>query len=189
MRPETPSQTAGPYVHIGCTPGLAGVREGADLGSRMINGPVEGQRITFTGRVHDGAGAALTDSVVEIWQADAQGRFSGADAPGFSGWGRSPCDPESGVFTFETVKPGRTRLGNGTLQAPHVTLWIVARGINLGLHTRAYFADAAEANAADPVLSSLPPARIQTLLARPSGSGYHHEIHLQGPDETIFFDV
>ena len=192
--PETASQTAGPYVHIGCTPNFAGLTGlyAEDLGARMITGATTGQRITLTGRIFDGAGDVLSDALVEAWQADAAGRFAGAaDAdPHFSGFGRCPCDAETGEFRFETVKPGPVAWPQGGLQAPHITLWIVARGINIGLHTRVYFADEEAANAADPVLSQIASNRINTLLARPQAAGeYRFDIHLQGPDETVFFDV
>ncbi|WP_424966119.1 protocatechuate 3,4-dioxygenase subunit alpha [Dinoroseobacter sp. S375] len=194
---ETPSQTAGPYVHIGCVPnrsGIAGVYP-EDLGARLITGPVEGQQITLTGVVHDGAGALLKDALLEIWQADAAGRFAAGDPrgpgdPHFTGWGRSASDGATGAYLFETVKPGRVPFHDGSLQAPHITLWIVARGINLGLQTRIYFADEAEANGEDPVLTRIEhQSRIPTLLATPEGPDrYRFDVHLQGPQETIFFD-
>jgi len=137
---ESPSQTAGPYVHIGCTPNLAGLRMyDGDLGARMKTGPVKGQEITITGTVFDGDDAPLCDAMVEIWQADAEGLFASANEvrgqadPHFAGWGRAACDPDTGLFRFETVKPGGVPWTDGRLQAPHVTLWIVARGINIGL--------------------------------------------------------
>lgn len=190
---ESPSQTAGPYVHIGCTPNFCGI-EGVfpqDLGSRMITGSVKGQPMTLRGAVFDGAGTALRDAMVEIWQADAAGRFAGQGGdPAFTGWGRSPGHMDSGEFVFETVKPGRVAWPDGRLQAPHVSLWIVARGINLGLHTRMYFADESAANSEDPILTRIEhQARIQTLLALPEPGGYRFDIHLQGARETIFFDI
>tara|TARA_R110002049_G_scaffold10127_3_gene50347 strand:+ start:49442 stop:50035 length:594 start_codon:yes stop_codon:yes gene_type:complete len=193
--PESASQTAGPYVHIGCTPnfaGLTGVYD-LDLGARMITGAAAGTRITLTGRVFDGTGTPLRDAMVEAWQADAAGHHAGtamAD-PHFTGFGRCPCDADTGEFRFETLKPGPVAWPRGGMQAPHITLWIVARGINLGLHTRAYFADEHKANGADPVLSRIEHKnRLPTLLATPAAAGeYHFNIHLQGPDETIFFDV
>lgn len=194
-RKESPSQTAGPYVHIGCTPNFSGMAMygGADLGATMITGPVQGTQITLTGSVIDGTGAALKDAMVEIWQADAAGRFAGhADAdPYFTGWGRSPGDMDTGAFRFDTVKPGRVAWPDGRLQAPHITVWIVARGINLGLHTRAYFEDEDAANAADPILSRIEHrARIPTLMAQKTGPAtYRFDIRLQGDGETIFFDI
>ena len=192
---ESPSQTAGPYVHIGALPNFAGI-EGVydeDLGQRMITGEAKGERITIRGTVYDGTGAALRDAMVEIWQADAQGRYPGQDGadPAFTGWGRRAGDMETGEFAFETVKPGPVPFRDGRLMAPHVSVWIVARGINLGLQTRLYFADEAEANAADPILARIEHRdRIGTLMARPEGDGvYRFDIRLQGEDETIFFDI
>ncbi len=190
---ESPSQTAGPYVHIGCTPNFLGI-EGVfpeDLGTRMITGAPAGERITIKGCVSDGAGNALKDALIEVWQADSLGKFAGkGGAEGFTGWGRSPGDMNTGEFTFETLKPGRVPFPDGRLQAPHVTFWIVARGINLGLHTRMYFADEEAANAEDPILTRIEhQSRVPTLLAKKDGDTYRFDIHLQGPDETIFFDI
>ena len=111
---ETPSQTAGPYVHIGCTPnfsGITGVYE-ADLGVAMVNDKTLGERITIRGRVFDGTGTPLRDALLEIWQADSNGLYNspselrGTADPNFTGWGRCPTDMETGEFVFETVKPG-----------------------------------------------------------------------------------
>ena len=195
---ESPSQTAGPYVHIGCTPNYAGLNMyGGDLGAKMKTGPVQGQEITITGRVIDGMGADLRDSMVEIWQADAAGLFNspsetrGKPDPNFTGFGRSAVDAETALYRFDTVKPGPVPYPDGRLQAPHITVWIVARGINLGLHTRLYFADEAEANAKDPILNRIEHvSRIPTLMAQPDWPGaYRFDIRLQGEGETIFFDI
>lgn len=195
---ESPSQTAGPYVHIGCTPNFAGIDiYGGDLGTVMKTGPVKGQEITVKGAVFDGTGTVLRDAMVEIWQADAAGLYPsanetrGAADPNFTGWGRSAGDMDTGEFTFETVKPGQVPWPDGRMQAPHITVWIVARGINLGLQTRLYFEDATEANAVDPILSRIEHQnRVPTLLAKLEQDGsYRFDIHLQGPHETIFFDI
>ena len=195
---ESPSQTAGPYVHIGCVPnflGIDGVYEG-DLGKTMVNDETEGQRIAITGRVIDGTGTPLKDALIEIWQADSNGLYNspsemrGTADPNFTGWGRQPTDLESGIFRFDTIKPGRVPFVDGRMQAPHVNFWIVARGINLGLNTRMYFADEAEANAEDPVLARIEHrVRVQTLLAERIDEGYRFDVHLQGDNETIFFDI
>lgn len=196
---ETPSQTAGPYVHIGCTPnvaGISGVYE-SDPGSVMITGPAEGGAITIRGAVFDGTGTPLRDALVEIWQADANGLYNspaetrGTADPHFTGWGRSACDMETGEFSFETVRPGPVPYTDGRPQAPHITFWIVARGINIGLQTRMYFADEAAANAEDPILTRLEHQnRIPTLMAERQGDGaYRFDIRLQGPKETVFFDI
>ena len=195
---ETASQTAGPYVHIGCTPNVAGIAMyGGDLGAVMRTGPVQGEEVTITGAVHDGMGAVLKDALVEIWQADSAGLFNtpherrGAADPNFTGFGRSAGDGQTGEFAFHTVKPGRVPWPDGRMQAPHASLWIVARGINIGLQTRLYFEDEAEANAADPILSRIEHrARAQTLIARRIAPGqYRFDIHLQGPQETAFLDI
>ncbi|GAA4216369.1 protocatechuate 3,4-dioxygenase alpha subunit [Sagittula marina] len=190
---ESPSQTAGPYVHIGCTPNFLGI-DGIfpeDLGTTIITGNPEGERITIKGSVFDGTGNPLKDALIEIWQADPSGKFAGrGGVEGFTGWGRSPGDMDTGEFTFETLKPGRVPFTDGRLQAPHVTFWIVARGINLGLHTRMYFADEETANAEDPILTRIEhQSRIPTLMAVKEGDHYRFDIRLQGEGETIFFDI
>lgn len=195
-RKESPSQTAGPYVHIGCTPNFCGIGGvyAEDLGARMITGDAKGERITITGTVYDGTGTPLKDALVEIWQADAAGLHNspeetrGAADPHFTGFGRKAGDYATGEWSFETVKPGAVPFIDGRLQAPHVSFWIVARGINLGLHTRMYFPD--EDNSADPLLARIEHQnRAPTLIAEKTGDGaYRFDIWLQGPKETIFFD-
>ena len=189
---ESASQTAGPYVHIGLTPnfcGIDGVYD-ADLGTSMVSDTTRGERITLECRVIDGAGIPLKDALVEIWQADADGVYQGRAQSEFSGWGRVPADAETGSFRFDTIKPGRVPSPDGRMQAPHINVWIVARGINLGLSTRIYFEDEAEANADDPVLSRMDVQdRVGTLVATGGNGKYSHDIHLQGPQETVFFDI
>jgi protocatechuate 3,4-dioxygenase alpha subunit len=195
---ETPSQTAGPYVHIGCAPnfcGITGVYE-ADLGAAMVNDKTLGERITIRGRIFDGTGTALRDALLEVWQADSKGLFNspselrGTADPNFTGWGRCPTNMETGEFAFETVKPGQVPFKDGRLMAPHITVWIVARGINIGLQTRIYFDDEQAANDQDPILTRIEHKnRVPTLIARREGSAYLFDIHLQGDKETIFFDV
>ncbi|RVD23309.1 protocatechuate 3,4-dioxygenase subunit alpha [Mesorhizobium sp. M4B.F.Ca.ET.017.02.2.1] len=194
---ESPSQTAGPYVHIGLTPnfcGIGGVYE-SDLGSSMVNGETKGERIELRIRVFDGAGAPLKDALIEIWQADASGFYNspaelrGAADPNFLGWGRQPTDMETGVCLFQTIKPGRVPFRDGGLMAPHITLWIVARGINIGLHTRLYFSDEEKANGEDPILARIEHRlRVPTLIAERQGDTYVFDVHLQGDKETVFFD-
>ncbi|TWG94604.1 protocatechuate 3,4-dioxygenase alpha subunit [Mesorhizobium sp. J18] len=195
---ETPSQTAGPYVHIGLTPNFAeigGVYD-ADLGTRMVNDKTKGERITIRGHVFDGTGTPLKDALIEIWQADADGLYNspselrGTADPNFTGWGRCPTDMQTGEFRFETVKPGRVPFKDGRLMAPHVTFWIVARGINIGLHTRMYFGDEEKANAEDPILARIEHrGRVPTLIAERDSDTYNFDIHLQGEKETVFFDI
>ncbi len=196
---ETPSQTAGPYVHIGLTPNFTGI-EGvyaSDLGSGgMVSSATKGERIAIRGRVIDGTGTPLKDALIEIWQADANGLYNspaemrGDADPHFSGWGRCPADMATGEFEFQTIKPGRVPFFDGRLQAPHISFWIVARGINIGLHTRMYFGDEDAANADDPVLTRVEhKVRVPTLIASREGDVYRFDIHLQGSQETIFFDI
>jgi protocatechuate 3,4-dioxygenase alpha subunit len=199
---ETASQTAGPYVHIGLIPGMAGFDIFEKNFTNVLTGPnTKGERITLEGRVLDGTGTPLRDVLLEIWQADAAGRYNhpadrspGAIDGDFRGWGRAGSDFETGLITFETIKPGATADKTGRKCAPHVNVWIVARGINIGLNTRIYFSDEDAANAADPVLNLIEqPARRSTLIARRSERAgkvvYDFTINLQGPDETVFFDV
>jgi protocatechuate 3,4-dioxygenase alpha subunit len=199
---ETASQTAGPYVHIGLIPGMAGFDIFEKNFSNVLVGPdTKGEHITLQGRVLDGTGTPLRDVLLEIWQANAAGRYnhpadrsSGELDENFRGWGRAGSDFDSGLITFETIKPGATLDKAGRRCAPHINVWIVARGINVGLNTRLYFSDEEAANAADPVLSLIEqPVRRSTLIAKRSEQGgktvYSFTINLQGPDETVFFDV
>lgn len=192
---ETASQTGGPYVHIGLAPQQAGFEIfERNFGNDLVAPGAEGERIRIEGRVLDGLGLPLKDVLLEIWQADAKGHYAHPADPqpsGFRGWGRTGADFETGVYAFDTVKPGAVGA-----QAPHIAVWIVARGINIGLHTRMYFADEAEANARDPVLSSIEWApRRRTLVAertqRDGRTVYRFDIRIQsaGDDETVFFDV
>lgn len=189
---ESPSQTAGPYVHLGLVPNLAGLGGpwAEDLGARVIEDGARGERASVTGRITDGLGVAVGDAIVEVWQADANGRFRGEEGadPSCRGFGRASCDGD-GRFRFDTVRPGPVPWTDGTPQAPHLTLWIVARGINVGLHTRLYFADDPR-NEADPLLSRIQPAlRRDTLIARETDGAWHLPIRLQGEGETVFLDM
>ncbi|MTI43503.1 protocatechuate 3,4-dioxygenase alpha subunit [Roseibium hamelinense] len=199
---ETPSQTAGPYVHIGLAPAQAGQAFAGKTISNKLAGPdTPGERITIEGRVFDGTGTPIRDALIECWQADANGRYNchedlpgGADHDGFAGFGRCGSDFETGLFSFETIKPGVVPGRNGVQQAPHISLWIVARGLNVGLQTRLYFSEETAANAADPVLNTIEQeARRQTLIAERISTGdvavYRFNIHLQGAEETVFFDI
>ncbi|SEK18623.1 protocatechuate 3,4-dioxygenase subunit alpha [Pacificibacter marinus] len=190
---ETPSQTAGPYVHIGLIQAHAGMENYYDeeLGQSPIEEGALGEVIEITGSVYDGTGWALRDALIESWQPDAQGKFSkqdGAD-PKVHGYCRFAADAETGEFTLRTVKPGRVGSRYGVMQAPHISLWIVARGINVGLQTRIYFDD--ENNAGDPLLSRIEQTpRVQTLIAKKTGEGkYRFDIRLQGDGETVFLDI
>ncbi|MEP5729298.1 MAG: protocatechuate 3,4-dioxygenase subunit alpha [Sulfitobacter sp.] len=190
---ESASQTAGPFVHIGLSPGDAGFDIYKTELGRDITGPnALGDRITVTGIVTDGTGSPVKDVLIEVWQANAQGIYPGSGdvEEGFRGWGRVVPDFETGQFSFETVKPGSVLGSDGRAMAPHLNLWLVARGINVGLNTRMYFGDECDANAADPVLNLIEqPHRRDTLIAKPADNTYHFDICLQGDGETVFFDV
>lgn len=221
---ETASQTAGPYVHIGLAPGAAGFDIYREELGRDIAGPnAKGQRIRVEGLVIDGMGSPVKDVLLEVWQANADGIYPTRDGAavedGFRGWGRVITDFETGEWSFDTVKPGAVAARHPTASgvasrvigthpdwmgradeaaakmAPHLNLWLVARGINIGLNTRMYFPDEAEANAADPVLNLIEwEKRRATLIATRGGDKdglpvYRFEIRLQGDNETVFFDI
>ena len=183
----TPSQTVGPYLHIGLTwnDGEYVIAEGA------------AGAIVISGRVIDGEGEPVPDAMVETWQADPEGGFPSPEDPrgastypGFRGYARAQTVEPPGEFGIFTLKPGRVPDGEGGLQAPHIDVSLFARGILDRVVTRIYFADEAEANAEDAVLRSLPDdASRQTLIAVPSEDGYTLDIRLQGERETVFFAV
>ncbi|MEM6617909.1 MAG: protocatechuate 3,4-dioxygenase subunit alpha [Pseudomonadota bacterium] len=196
-RPETASQTAGPYVHIGLSPKAAGFEIYENEAGKDIAGPhAQGERVRVEGIVWDGNGDPVKDVLIEVWQPDAQGRFAHRDLveDGFRGWGRIISDFDTGEWDFETVRPGAVEGG-----APHLDFWIVARGINIGLHTRMYFPDVPGDLDADPVLAMLAPEERATLVAQrqepaPQAADgaavtYRFDIRLQGAGETVFFDV
>ena len=174
MSSVTPSQTVGPFfaIELPYANGPYVVPDGTD------------GAIWLRGRVIDGDGEPIPDAMVESWQADPQGRFG----EGFRGFGRSGSDAE-GRWAILTLKPGPIPGADGATQAPHVDLMVFARGLLNHVVTRLYFADEAEANAADPVLSGLDDDQRATLIAAPAADGYEHDIHMQGPDETVFFAV
>ena len=182
---QSASQTAGPYVHIGCTPSVAGLKDmygGYDLGADIFPPNVLGRRIVIVGQVFDGTGDPVLDAMLEFWQADASGRYGANGA--YGGWARRAVDPEAGRYRLETILPAAT--GD---EAAHVKVWVVARGINLGLHTRIYFED--EPQGQDPILAAInEPSRRSTLIAKRSGDdGYIFNIYLQGDKETVFINV
>jgi protocatechuate 3,4-dioxygenase alpha subunit len=179
------SQTVGPYLHIGLT----------WLNTSRIAGPgVKGERVTLQGRLLDGDGAGVSDGLVEVWQANAQGRYAHPEDPqkkaldkGFRGFGRIPTDAKGG-FRFSTIKPGRVPGPGGKLQAPHLNVTVFMRGLLKQLCTRIYFPDE-PANVQDPILRLVPAARRSTLVARRKAKGLlEWNIVLQGRDETVFFD-
>jgi len=197
---ETPSQTAGPYVHIGLAPGAAGFDIYArELGWDIAGPNAAGERIRVEGVVIDGTGSPIKDVLLEAWQANASGIYAhpegGGDVEeGFRGWGRVITDFDTGEWGFDTIKPGRAMGRDGNLMAPHINLWIVARGINLGLNTRMYFSDEDAANAADPVINLIEWERRRATLIAKRGEKdglpvYRFDIKVQGQDETVFFDI
>jgi protocatechuate 3,4-dioxygenase alpha subunit len=192
----TPSQTVGPFFKYGLTPD--GQYDWNDaFTNNLITPDTTGDRIRVQGRVFDGDGQPVPDAMLEIWQADAQGRFAdpkdsrALPNSKFRGFGRCGTDP-NGDFAFDTVKPGSVPDPDGQPQAPHILLAIFARGMLLQLYTRIYLAGEA-ANAADPVLALVPAERRMTLIAsREPGNGnavYRFDVHLQGDKETVFFDI
>lgn len=200
---QTASQTIGPFFHYALTPEPYG-RPGI-AGGVLTSAETPGERVRIEGQVLDGEGLPMSDAMVEIWQANAAGRYNhpaddrpdhgreeAALDPGFRGFGRLGTDAD-GAFSFETVKPGPVPgLGN-TLQAPHINLILCARGMLDHVFTRIYFSDEAEANGNDPVLSAVEAGRRATLVAeRRESAGeivYRFDIRLQGAAETVFFDA
>jgi protocatechuate 3,4-dioxygenase alpha subunit len=185
MSGQTPSQTVGPYFAYG----LAAQQYHYPHG-QIVDGAIAGEgaegRIRIVGRVLDGRDEPIPDALIEVWQADAEGRYG---AGGFVGFGRqgTGTDP-TGRFVFETIKPGAT-----AGSAPFVTVVVFMRGLLSHVYTRLYFSDEQAANAADPVLATVPADRRRTLIASreatPGGVQYRFDIHMQGEDETVFFDL
>jgi protocatechuate 3,4-dioxygenase, alpha subunit len=168
----TPSQTVGPFFSFGLT------QEPANA----LVAPGSAGAFELAGRVLDGAGDGLPDAMVEIWQADQDGDYRGD-----FGWGRSGTGP-SGEFSFVTVKPGRVPGPDGTLQAPHLTMLVFARGMLKAAQTRVYFADEPDANAEDPVLTGIEEETARaSLIATQEEGGFRFDIHLQGDRQTAFF--
>jgi protocatechuate 3,4-dioxygenase alpha subunit len=182
----TPSQTVGPYLHLGLTDSRSISRVAAD--------GTKGEQVRLSFRVLDGEGAPVPDAMIELWQADSDGNYplqdGTVDGAAFSGFGRL-ATAEDGSCTFETIKPGCVPGPAETAQAPHINVSILGRGILKRLSTRVYFAGE-PANAADPILALVPEDRRATLLARPDparGGNWIFDVHLRGASETVFFDV
>lgn len=186
MSGQTPFQTLGPFFHFALPfPG----------GETLVTEKTVGERIVLKGVVRDGGGAPVPEALIEIWQADAAGRYNHPDDdrdappdPAFDGFGRAATDAE-GRYTFTTIRPGRVPGPDGRLQARHVMVSVMGRGILTRLVTRLYFEDD-ESAADDPILQLVPAGRRDTLIARRHGDGrYRFDIALQGERETVFFDV
>ena len=178
-------QTVGPYLHIGLD----------WLTTRDIAGRgVKGERVKIAGRLIDGDGAGVGDGLVEIWQANAAGKYAHPEDKqnkplerGWRGFGRIPTDVKGG-FEFNTIKPGRVPGPDGKLQAPHLVVAVFMRGLLKHLATRIYFPDE-PANTEDPILKLVPAARRATLMARRAGkNALEWNVILQGKNETVFFD-
>jgi protocatechuate 3,4-dioxygenase, alpha subunit len=194
-RRQTPSQTVGPFFAFGLTPEQYGYEFASIADGGLVEGDTPGQRIRIEGRVFDGNGNVIPDAMIEIWQADEQGRYAHpADARGsnvgFKGFGRvGTGTDEQSRFIFDTIKPGSV---DGQ-QAPHINVVAFMRGLPLHAFTRIYFSDEAAANARDPVLATVPAERRQTLIATRDASAasavYRFDIHMQGAEETVFFDA
>ncbi|MEM7214347.1 MAG: protocatechuate 3,4-dioxygenase subunit alpha [Pseudomonadota bacterium] len=167
---ESPSQTAGPYLHIGCTPNVAGVSGVYDEDLGVTTQTKNSSFLEI--RIFDGDGNPVTDAMVELW----------ADSISF--WARAVHDEERDIYPFFVPVVAKGESGN---VVSNISVWIVARGINLGLHSRIYFPE--NDNSSDPVLGLVEPSRQSTLLAQKHDKGYRFDIHLQGEDETVFFDV
>ena len=182
-----PSQTSGPFLSIGL------LRD--HIGSSVVSDD-DPRAIRIRGRLLDGNGEAVPDGMIEIWHANAAGRYAHpedtrTDIPveeGFLGFGRSGT-VDDGWFEFVTVKPGRVPAPDGELQAPHLVVLVFARGLLKQLVTRLYFPDESEANTSDPVLSELDESERATLIAQAEDGGLRFDIHLQGDGETTFFAV
>ena len=190
MMKQTPSQTVGPFFAFGL------IRKGENI---LVSDATQGGRIRIEGRVLDGAGEPVPDAMIEIWQSNAYGRYNHPEDkqekpldPRFKGFGRAATD-DSGVYWFETIKPGPVPGSGDFLQAPHINVIVFARGMLLHAFTRIYFQDE-PANTSDPVLSRIEDkARRATLIARREESVgkivYRFDIRLQGENETVFFDM
>jgi protocatechuate 3,4-dioxygenase alpha subunit len=204
MSEITPSQTVGPFFAYGLTPEGRCDWKPNDIytwkntaESNIVTPEVSGEHIRIEGQVLDGDGAPINDAMIEIWQADAQGRYAhprdnrALPNATFKGFGRSATDKQ-GVYAFETVKPGPVPGPNGKQQAPHIVVCIFSRGMLRQIYTRLYFSDE-KANDSDPILSIVPAERRGTLIAAREGNGnpplYRFNIRVQGDNETVFFDI
>jgi protocatechuate 3,4-dioxygenase alpha subunit len=204
MSEITPSQTVGPYFAYGLTPdnrcqwdpnGHYSWKNTVD--GNLITPDAAGEKIRIEGVVLDGDGLPINDAMIEIWQADSQGRYaSPRDSRAlpntqFKGFGRSATDKQ-GVFVFDTIKPGTVPGPGGARQAPHIVVCIFSRGMLRQVYTRLYFSDEA-ANASDPILTLVPDDRRGTLIAHKQAGTepalYRFDIRVQGDNETVFFEI
>ena len=204
MSDITPSQTVGPFFAYGLTPKgrcqwdpNGSYSWKVTVGDNLVTPDATGERIHIEGAVIDGDGQPINDAMIEIWQADAQGRYANPrdnrSLPNtqFKGFGRSATDKE-GVFSFDTIKPGVVPGPNGKDQAPHIVFCVYSRGMLRQIYTRLYFSDEA-ANETDPILAMVPADRRGTLIAHKESKGgqtvYRFDIRVQGENETVFFEI
>jgi protocatechuate 3,4-dioxygenase alpha subunit len=186
---QTPSQTVGPYFAYGLTAEQYNYGYAQICNDNLIvDEKVNGERITITGQVFDGNNNAIPDAMIEIWQADADGNY-GANKTLFQGFGRVGTGSDSTKsFTFHTIKPGTTND-----EAPHINVIVFMRGLLVHAYTRIYFSDETIANTKDVLLNSIDESRRSTLIAeRKETNGkieYHFDVHMQGENEAVFFDV
>ncbi len=193
---QTPSQTIGPFFSYGLTPEQSNYPNLSSLSSNsLLTDSTIGEKIRLEGKIFDGAGDIVSDAMIEIWQADAEGCYpdqqsSGKSNSSFAGFGR--CDTgvdRQNKYIFETIKPGQI----DTETAPHINVTIFMRGLLLHLFTRIYFSDEIRSNSTDTVLSAVPVARQKTLIARKVAgvipATYVFDVFLQGENETVFFDI
>ena len=198
MAKQTASNTIGPFFHHIMTPedhDCVGITD-----NRMAEKLTKGERIKVEGRILDGDGKPLRAAMLEIWQANAAGRYNAPqDARNdvkldkkFTGFGRVSAG-NRGKFEFETIKPGAVPSSGNAPQAPHINLTLFAAAIHSHLYTRLYFSDETDANDIDPVLSSVGEKRRVTLIAKrkntKDGPVYRFDVKLGGDSETVFFDV
>lgn len=198
MSQQTPSQTVGPYFAYGLLPHTYARRSIAT--NRICKPDTAGEHIRIVGRVFDGNGAPIEDAMLEVWQADTDGRYASPADPNspllrdrsFRGFGRTGTTPQ-GEFEFETIKPGRVRGSGNALQAPHINLIVFSRGLLTHVYTRIYFDDEAAANSEDEILALVEHERRPTLIATREHDGtgivYRLDIHMQGDKETVFLEA
>ncbi len=184
----TTSQTVGPFFKIGFE---------WQYRDNLVGEGVSGERVTIQGRVFDGDGVPVPDAILEIWQANAHGKYDHPEdtqnkplEPGFKGYGRVPVTPD-GMFRVATIKPGPVPGPNGREQAPHLVISVFMRGVLRRMVTRMYFPDE-PGNASDPILNLVEPARRSTLIAKKTAGApgtLEWNVVLQGAEETVFFDL
>ena len=204
MSDITPSQTVGPFFAYGLAPHSRCDWKPSEIydwketvGANLVTSDISGTKVRVEGRVLDGDGMPINDAMLEIWQADAQGRYAhprdSQTRPNtkFTGFGRSATD-KNGIYSFDTIKPGQVPGPNGKPQAPHIVFCIFSRGMLRQIYTRLYFADET-ANDSDPILTLVPQDRRGTLIAHKEMRGelavYRFDIRVQGDGETVFFDI